>query len=410
MPAEGLLATIGGRTGRRWPWLVVALAVVIACRKLHHFFLTYAPNFSGGKLYVYYIMVPNYFNSGFVRRGLANTVFALINSGRIAPDLAIYQVIGAVFCAVPLGLLLGRLAALDRRHWWWFAGVLALSPQLFFARSLDVGRVDLFTYGFLAWATIAALDRRYIVAGAALVIGSLSHETALFFGAPLVVAIGFVDARAGAVPVRRLLAALAAFVAMVAAVTVAQALFSATPAATARLIAAAGPASFGRDIADYMTVGGLRSITSSACMSFSRPAVALDLVACFLTAVAYFVVLLARTRRTIALFAFVVLVPLVAISVVAVDYGRWLSLAVMNAWLIAVALRLQGAEPVAQSRQQYLRAALMGGILALLGPNTVFFADKAVETLAHRLWAPRANEMIIYIAQCDPGWRSVIGL
>ena len=409
MPAEAVWTAIGGRTGRRWPWLVAALTVLIACRKLHHYLLSHAPNFSGGKLYVYFIMVPNYFNSGFVRRGFANTIFALINTGQLAPSLAVYQIVSAIFCAVPLALLLARLAALDRRHWWWFAAVLALSPQLFLARALDVGRVDLFTYGFVAWATVAALDRRYMLAAAAVVVGALSHETALFFGAPMLVAIMVVDWRAGAITRGRAGAALAVLVALVGTMMAGQAAFSAPPADTARLITAAGPASFGRDIANYMTTGGMRSIVSSACMSFRRPAIVLDLAACFLTLAAYFIVVFARTRATVALLVVAAVVPLVAISVVAVDYGRWLSLAVMNLWLMAVVLRLRGVEPVVQSRRDYLRAAAVAGVLALLGPNTIFFANKAVEAAAHRLWPPRANEMIIYADACDPTWRSVIG-
>jgi hypothetical protein len=158
-----------------------------------------------------------------------------------------------------------------------------------------------------------------------------------------------------------------------------------------------------------MTVSGVRSITSSLCQSLGRSATPLFIPVGFIILLLYSKVLLISSWRSLRLAAVASALPMAVISIVAIDYGRWLMLAVLNAWLVAVALRLKGVEPNRASRRDYaIAATLLAGLLAMKSPS-IYFANRAVRAAGVQIWGEDGVKLRS-LDECDPGWRTLVGL
>ncbi|MGI4878856.1 MAG: hypothetical protein ACRYG4_15365 [Janthinobacterium lividum] len=395
---------------RRFGPIVFALAaVLVLCRKVIGWGLRGGwQALPGDPIYNYTILRANYFNAGFVRRGLQGTVLALFDRHGDVDSLVGFHVVCAVFLAVPLALLVRRLIVLGTWQWLWFAAVALLAPQIMPSWSVDVGKGDMMTMGFVAWALLAAVDRRYVLAVVPLAIGYLAHETVIFFGAPLVAAMWFVDYRRGLATTREGLVAVGVLGAALVTITLAYVAFSAPPQEIARVILEGTPRSMLRYYAAYMTMAGTKSATTSFCISLKRPDVALDLAACVVVVLLYAVVTLARTRLALGVFAFAALLPMVLLSAVAVDYGRWVSLAAMVAWLAAAGLRIKGAAPVEAATRVYAGSAAVLALLMAMGSSSIYYANTATQRLSRHLWTPVPMTLEQRISSCDPGWADTI--
>ena len=360
--------------------------------------------------YTYSILAPNYFNSGFVRRGLGGTVLALVDWSHTANSVGYFHIVSAAFLAAPCGVLLWKLSRRATPVWIWLGIVLVFSPQLFRGWRMDLGRADMLTFGFVAWALVATVSRRYLIAAVLVVLGSLVHETAVFFGAPLCIAIAYVDRGAAQDARSRGLLALALLFALLVAASLAEHAVGPSPPAVARTVIASGPPERYRYIAAYMTAEGFRTILTSACMSFSRPAAWLYLVANLVVWAMYLVVLPIRSRRALLVVAFASLLPMIALSTVAVDYGRWLQLAVFTAWLAVVAMETtSSAEPVPVSGPRLAAAAVGLTALVAMGHATYAYANTFTFHMAARIWPARSEQMDYYLDRCDPQWMASLG-
>ena len=364
----------------------------------------------GSLAYKYAILVPNYFEHGFVRRGLGGTVMALISGGRsLEPvvSLAAFHLLSAIWLAIPLVLLLHKLAARTGREWIWLGLVLIVSPHLFLGWSQDVGRADMLAIGFIAWSVLILVQGRYYLAMAPLLIGFLVHEIALIYGVFPLIVMWFLDYRKGETTLRQGFAIFSVLVSVLLVIVVAQATLSLGSRDVASAMLASEPPSFNRDKATYLTTTGLRSIISSSCMSFGRSATPLFIAANFIILAIYAAILLVRSRRTALLVAFAAALPMALITVVAIDYGRWLMLAAMNAWLIVVALRLKEGRPPAPSSRDYAVSAVLLVALLAMGLPTTHSADPGVEKAAGAILGKPALERKTLVA-CDPDWRKAI--
>jgi hypothetical protein len=94
------------------------------------------------------------------------------------------------------------------------------------------------------------------------------------------------------------------------------------------------------------------------------------------------------------------------LSIVAIDYGRWLSFAVLTGWLASVATRMKGMEPVDLPARSYVAPLAAFAVVFAMGPGAVFYGSEAVRYAARHIWPPSSENMTL--DQCDPGWRSVI--
>lgn len=389
------------------PYAVAAAAAVIACWR--HVLVWHYHAFRAGSGYPSYnlaVLTPNYWNSGFIRRGLGGTLLALFDTSQSSAGLFRFHVFLAIFLAVPLALLVRRLAAHDFAAALAFAVVLLVSPQTFSAFALDPARLDMLTLGFIAWALLAALDHRYVPAALIIFVGSLAHEATVIFGVPLIATLWWLDYRGGGATRRQGLLAAATLAVLWITAMVATQRFGAGQPAIAATIVNFERHSLVRDMAAYTTSTGFRAVKVAACQSLMRPSLWLDFGMIFLT-LGLYLALLARRWRDVPVLAAVSAVPLVALSLIANDYGRWLMLAVMMALFAALALRLR-SEPEAMTRRDYAVGAAILVILLALGPTRYYYADRATEQLARGIWGAGDVDFERELATCDPAWRSFI--
>jgi hypothetical protein len=302
--------------------------------------------------------------------------------------------------------MLSNISKIDTKYFIFSAVTLIFSPQLFLLWGRDIGRIDMFVGGMLAWAALSCVSRRYVLAAILVGIGSLAHETAVIFGAPLFVGLWFLDYRNRDATVRQGVMALFVLAAILVTATVVEKLFGPTPRQIAQVMLEGKPESYGLDYTTYMTIAGARSLLASACMSFNRAAGWLYLVGIFAVLAAYIPILLVRSRMSLSIFAFVALLPMLALSIIAIDYGRWLSFAVLTGWLASVATRMKGMEPADLPPRSYVAPLAAFAVVFAMGPGAVFYGSEAVRYAARHIWPPSSENMTL--DQCDPGWRSVI--
>jgi hypothetical protein len=94
------------------------------------------------------------------------------------------------------------------------------------------------------------------------------------------------------------------------------------------------------------------------------------------------------------------------ISLIAIDYGRWLMFTTLNGWLFAV-VSLYSADRRALGNLAVAgRLAVLAALVAMK-PTTVFAPSIFVEQLATRLWGKNSTDLKSVDA-CDPDWRTFI--
>lgn len=359
--------------------------------------------------YNFAILAPNYILNGFVRRGLNGTLMTLMDwAFEVQYKLFLFHFFCALFLVVPAITLLWKLAQRDGLHWMWFGLVFVLSPQMVRAWAYDIGRGDMLVAGLVCWAAILAQSGRYKLASVTLIIGYLSHETAIIFGVPLVVGVWAVDQRATGASLKPLLSALGILLGLMIAVVAFQVLFSDSALDVARTIRESGEPNTIRDGAAYLNTTGFRLLKTSACMSISRNTFFLTIFVCFFSLILYSKVLMFETRFSLAVFALFCLVPFAVMSIIAIDYGRWLMMATFDAWILSVILRLKRVESVNSSPSQYVIASTLLLVLLLMKPTDAIGISGATRKLAPLLLSKPDFGSWSSLDYCDPDWRLAI--
>lgn len=351
----------------------------------------------------------NYFEHGFIRRGLGGTLLDWIGGSPLAgcvDELLLFHLLSAIWLTVPLVLLVRRAIARDRADGAWLAVVVAASPQLFLAWGGDPGRIDMFIEGCLAWAVLALVQGWVWAALGTVLFGLLAHENAVIYGVPLLAAL-----YAGRQPRPDLRKAglLAAVLAggIVAIFAGHIAFTTASPQDIVDSVLRSQAPSYKRDFAAYIAATGGKGITTSLCQSLGRPAMPFYVVGSLAIIALYAWLLRIRTGQILA-YALITALPFAAVSLVAVDYGRWLSYAVFNGWLFAAAT-IHPREHGPSGRASYLwRAIVLAGLVAMR-PTHVQYPNYFARQVAQRLWTEKGTKLKT-IDACDPSWRRSIGL
>jgi hypothetical protein len=360
------------------------------------------------------VIASNYFNDGFVRRGLGGTIAVLL-SGEWNRSIWLFIALSIAALIVPLALIMRHLAIrLSVKQTAYLGLVLAVSPQSFLGWSSDPSRTDLFVGGCLAVAVLAWLHKQRAIALALILFGFLAHETAVVYGLPLLAAFAIVDLRSGSLTHRQALRLGAAALIGVAVVILLQMIWSAPPEVTARNMLDQAPALVGdarhqlwRDIAIYMAVGGSRALATALCYNVQMSARYWpEFFGCIALLAIYTLIL--PLRRHLPLAALVMWVPPIFMMLVANDTGRWLKLGVLNGWLLASFLLLRGAaEAQLGPRALKLGAVLFCGLLAM-GSTRHNDINEAYGGLLDRLGYPDHVPLDVWMDSCDPGWRRVV--
>ncbi len=392
-------AIIGCRNGLRW-------LIGLDHEKSHGF----AP-------YIYWTMKDNYFSSGFSRRGFASTIFATLNHFSAKTSMSVFSVVCVIFLVIPLSIFLLKLNRKGGTTSYWLAFLLLVSPQAFRCWGTDTGHSDMLNYAFVAWALLAVLDHRYRLAAVVLVLGSLSHEAVLILGVPICAAFWFLDWRDREATLAQGARAIGVLGVAVITVALLQHVFSASPQQIAQTITAgpvsdhsewlrAGPVD-PRLLGSYMIVGGFRTLGVSNCMVYSAPGAYIFPLSCFITLLIYIFIYPLTSRTGLAIFAVVCLLPMTFLSIVAIDYGRWLTFSVMNGWLATAALCLRGSASVPGAKWRWPVAAL--ALLALIGLGSAdsFASGSRIRQWGNKIYGPSMNDPAPFLPKCDPQWSAI---
>lgn len=414
----------GQSEDNRWatwvaPALFAAFATAVfirpyAVRAIHHGIGKTLRYIADAEIYSRTVIASNYFNDGFVRRGLGGTIAVLLSRDW---DRSIWLFITVSFVSliVPLILIMRRLATrLTTGKTIYLGLILALSPQTFFGWSRDPSRTDLLVGACLALSVLVWLRGQRALALAVILLGLLAHETAAVYGLPLLAAMAIIDLRSGALNRDEAIRLAVAAILGIASVILLQMIFSAPPEVTARNMLGQAPTLAGdpkhqlwRDIAIYMAVGGPRALRTALCYNSQMAARYWpEFFGCLAVTTAYSVIL--PLRRHLPIAALVMWVPTIFMMVIANDTGRWLKLAVLDGWLIASFLLLRGeAAATLSSRAMKLGAVLFSGLLAM-GPTRHNNVNDAYGRLLLRLGYQDHAELNVWMDQCDPDWRAIV--
>jgi hypothetical protein len=352
----------------------------------------------------------NYQEHGFIRRGLGGTLLEWVDSSPLAAcvdQLLVLHLLSAIWLTIPLVLLVRRMMDQDWRRGAWFALLLAASPQLFMAWGGDLGRIDMFIGGCLAWGVLAVLHQRLWVAVGSLLLGFLAHETSILYGVPLLAALHL--HRHGRAGLRTMYLPAAVLIGGTFLIAIGNfALTSASSQDIVNSIVRSQAPSKERDFAAYVAVDSAKGLVTSLCRGVGKAATPFYLAWALGLIALYAWLLWVRFKKALVLpYALATVLPFVMLSLVAIDYGRWLSFAILNAWLFTAAMIPAGERQ--QSRKSIvLRLIVLGGLIAMR-PSHVQLPSYFAKTVAERLWSKKATQGKT-TEECDPSWRASIGL
>ena len=357
------------------------------------------------------IIIPDFFEDGLVRRGLPGTIAHLISPDYVWGGVG-FTIVSALYAAVPVGALtlhLARKATPARAAF--LAAVFLLAPHTLRAWAHDGGRTDVFVVGSLAWVALAGVHGRYRLAALAVVVGLFAHEAVVFYGVSLIGMMMWHDRQSGRLSTREALANAAVLGGGLLLAVAAQHAFSADPATVARRMVAVAPRftvpleATLRDIAIYFATAEGRGIRTAMCWNFIYNRQFLPLLALCLGTLALYcpILLMWRWRWT---FVAVTVVPILLLSIVANDVGRWLMFAVANAWLMAVFVHARTPEP--PGRTAYAVACIIFAALLFTGTGNPFAPNYGSQRLVARLGFPPPS-FDGWMARCDPDWRDLTG-
>ncbi len=357
----------------------------------------------------------NYFDVGFVRRGLAGSVVSLLGPNRLL-GTAVFHVL----CAAAVA---GGAASLFL-HLRLRAGARSVYALLFVALMLrwaeDPGRTDLAVAALLIAAALAFQAKKLVLSCLCVGLSLGVHETGLVFGLSLLAGLLLDGARWRQVPRRTVVVGLLVLAVFVALYVLLGMLPHADVPTMVSVVRSRFPTHEYVDWAIYFAVSGSRGVRTSICQNLGDPTYPLHL-ATGLGVIAIFIALLrngARPSLPAALLAAVP--PFLFLSVVANDLSRWTVLAALNVWVLcAVGAGEPAAETVGAVPRPGPWSALRIGaamlVIPLVHPKTwpiedpIFSPAPVIDRAVQEAGGPRTPRFRAALARCDADWRSVLG-
>jgi hypothetical protein len=368
------------------------------------------------EIYSRTVLAANYYNDGFVRRGLGGTIASALSSDW-NKSIILFIIISLICFFAPTLILLRRLStALAPRQAFYVAAVLALSPQAFFGWSRDPSRTDLLVAGSLAFAVVAWLDRRRLLAVCAILCGLLVHETAVVFGLPLLALMMIEDWRSGGLDRHLAIRAAVAATAGIGAILLLQFQFGANSYTLAEHMLREAPAlgddpvrRLYRDIAVYMAVAGPDALKTAMCYNFRmNGAYWLQFASCLIVLIAYAFVFPLR-RQPIAV-CIAMCVPAIFMMLIANDTGRWLKLSVLAGWLIAAFYMLREPDSDALRTSRIVQGGLILAILLAMGTTRHNNVNPLLDRIARAAGFGEPVSLRTWMDTCDPRWERYTNL
>lgn len=349
----------------------------------------------------------NYFDFGFVRRGVAGSLVSLLGSDRLA-GTAIFHVLSATAVAAGAATLFARL----KGHWHRKAAFALLMCALMLRWAEDPGRTDMAVAALLCAAALALTSGHFVLSCVCVSVSLGVHETGLVFGLPLLAGLLVdqarwrrLDRRATVLGAIVLLGSLAFYVAL-------GALPHADAATMVSVVRSRLPRHDYVDWAIYFAISGSRGVQTSLCQNLGDPTYVIHLATGLLVIGLYVTLLRERKTPTLASALLVAVPPFLFLSTVANDLSRWAVLAAFNVWILCSAsadvrtgVRRSGA---------WLRVAAAALVIPLIHPKTwriedpIFSPVPVIDRVVRELGGPRTPRFSEALERCDPGWRQVL--
>jgi hypothetical protein len=391
--------------------LLFSLIIVRSSRGIIGLVFVNAPLPADFAIYTRIVLAFDYFQFGFVRRGLGGTFASLF--GDVAEPMTglLFHISSAAFLATPIIFLVSKLTLNARRsEAIAYSLFLLVSPYLLIAWNVDLLRTDMLVCGFIAWAAVAMAYARPYIAVIVLSVGSLVHETALIFGVPLVAALCFVAYQNGRVTRSAVTRSCALLLLLLAFIGV-MLHFSVSPdqlSTFASVVKTRFPAHPLIEHALYAYLAEWRGIRSSVCSNLLvNPRYWIYLPAIVLIIAIHLAAFGAQTRLSVLLFCAAAIVPAIALSVIATDLARWQSFGIFNVWLMAVTVTLIKPDLLRPLHCGLWKRIAIIVAISLLGNHPPWSPSSTIEEVADALGIARAS-YIYQLDVCDPGWRDFV--
>ncbi len=254
-----------------------------------------------------------------------------------------------------------------------------------------------------------------MLAVGALLIGMLAHETAIIYGAPLLLLTIAHDEQHGILHRAAALQLAGMLVAGVVLILLAQLMFSQPPSAIASHMLAATPKLLNnpehrlwRDIAIYMAVSGPEGIRTAICGNLNADPQYLPMAVGSVAVLFAYSIVLPRLRGYPLAAAVATLLPLIFMLAIANDTGRWLKLSVLNAWLLHSFYLIREPSREGVSASQIVCSFAVLAVLLLMGPTQYRKVNRSVHTAAMRAGAADPAPFRVWMDGCAPGWQTLV--
>lgn len=345
----------------------------------------------------------NYFDFGFVRRGLGGSVVHLIG-GDLLRATAIFHMLSAAAVSAVACVLLGRMEPAARR-----ATFVVLLVAIVMRWAEDAGRTDLAVAALAGAAAMALRSGRPIVATSLVSVGLCIHETSFVYGIPLLAGLALEHRVWRSLSRRAIVCAIAVPAAVLGLYLLLDRLPHADAGTMIDTVRSRLPRTDEVEWAIYYAVSGGRGVSTSLCQNAHDPTYLMH-VAGGLLVIAFFIGV--TGLRGAALWkAVLVSVPsFLFLAYVANDMSRWATLAAFNVWLFAACR--DDARAVVHRRWRPVAAV---AAIFLIHPKVypveypIYVPTPVLERLAQRLLgAPRTPSVAAALRICDPGWRDYL--
>lgn len=350
----------------------------------------------------------NYFQFGFVRRGLGGSIAYLLGPNLLYAT-AFFHILSAIWVAALACRLLSSIAA-PPPVLAPFALIL-VDLMLFWAE--DAGRTDMAVAGLLALATIAATHARPVLACACVAVGLAIHETSVIFGLPLLAVLYLDQRRRRTISVPAAVGIGVIMLPTLLLYVLLDRLPHADPQTMIATIRSELPRAIQVDWALYFALSGMRGVRSSLCQNAIDPNHALHALGAAVLVLLATAALAGRRRSTWMRALLVSVPPFVFLWSVANDMSRWVTLSLFNTWLVCACRRVEEGEDT--DRLAWARVACAALILPLHYPKAVwiqhpiFVPSPLIENIAWKIGGPPTPSVDHALRRCDPSWRAVLG-
>lgn len=350
----------------------------------------------------------NYFDFGFIRRGLGGSIVYLLGSDLLMATAA-FHVLSAACVSAAACWFFARL----RRPPLQTITFALLLVALMMRWAEDPGRTDMLVAALIGLAAIAVVAGRPVLACVCVAVGLAVHETSFVFGIPLLAGLWLDQGRWRSTPKKAALGGVAVLLAALALYGSFEQLPHSSAQAMVDGVRSHLPKHEYVDWAIYFGISGMRGVRTSLCQNAGDPTYLVHVLTGLLVIALFILTLKDRKGPSLQVALIVSVPPFLFLSVVANDISRWAVLAAFNVWVLGAAN--PGERSTARAALAWLRLSLAALIVPLIHPRTgriddpIFAPTPVIERVVQELGGPRTPRFVTALNRCDPGWRSMLG-